>query len=210
MKHPLHHYLVALLLTVLANYSLLNLVIWVNTLTQPQTHEGSTTLTPLKLQRPEPAPTQPLAPASPLQQATHSGLALPSLSLPSAISLKRDLLDTLELDTSLEPLNEDTQDGALIFREDAVDKASRAISRVPPHYPRFARTQKIEGHVVFRIIINTEGLVESTEVLESHPKGIFDASAERAIAQFRYTPARVDGQPVRSFKRQKITFALRK
>lgn len=210
MKHPLHHYLVALLLTAVANYGLLNLVIWVNTLSQPQTHERASTLTPLKLQRPEPAPTLPVPRAAPLQQATLLGLALPSLALPSAISLKRDLLDTLELDTSLEPLTDDVQGGALIFREDAVDTPSRATSRVPPHYPRFAVTQRIEGHVVFRIIIGPQGLVENTEVLESHPQGVFDASAERAIAQFRYTPARVDGQPVRSYKRQKITFALRK
>jgi protein TonB len=101
-------------------------------------------------------------------------------------------------------------EGELIFKEDAVDIAPVAISRIAPSYPRVAKQQGIEGFVEFRIQVGTTGRVENLWVLRSKPKGIFERAAETALRDFTFRPAEVAGQPVASFFRQRMNFSLRR
>ena len=209
MTHPLRHYLIALGLSVTVNVALLQLVLWINTATQPTRTASASHRSEFHIDRsapPKPSRTRP----SPVPTVQAAGLAVPKLALPSAIPFRGPRLDALALDPGLPGDSREFNGDNLIFKEDAVDAPSKVVSRKMPRYPRLARQQRIEGYVLFRIVVGPDGAVESTHLLDSRPPGIFEASAEKAITQFRYSPARVDGQAVRSYKRQKIKFILRK
>ncbi len=68
-------------------------------------------------------------------------------------------------------------------------------SRVEPEYPREALLNSIEGYVIIRFEIDESGSVANPRVLTAKPPNVFDESALTAVAQFKYTPKYVDGQP---------------
>jgi TonB family protein len=60
------------------------------------------------------------------------------------------------------------------------------ISKVSPQYPRKARTQKIEGKVSVKILINEAGIVEKACAFDGQK--IFWAEAEKAALQWKFKP----------------------
>lgn len=55
-----------------------------------------------------------------------------------------------------------------------------------PEFPRAAQRREIEGHVVVRYNVTTDGEVADLEVVESTPTGIFEGAVERAMESWRY------------------------
>ncbi len=51
--------------------------------------------------------------------------------------------------------------------------------------------------MILQFDVTEEGSVENPVVLEAKPPGIFDRSALRAAAKFKYKPKILNGQPVR-------------
>ena len=90
-----------------------------------------------------------------------------------------------------------------------VIQQSRLVERVKPVYPSAAERRSLEGHVVLQFTISRMGRVEDIVVTESKPRGVFDRAAKAALRQWRYTPKKVDGEPVEVRDVQtKITFQL--
>lgn len=67
---------------------------------------------------------------------------------------------------------------------------------ITPAYPESARAQGIEGHVVVRFTVTSQGAVENIVVVESVPLGVFDAEALAAAARLRFEPRIVLNEPV--------------
>jgi TonB family protein len=67
---------------------------------------------------------------------------------------------------------------------------------VQPDYPESARKQGIEGWVEVVFTVTPKGTVEEAEVRNASPAGVFDESALKAIAQWRFEPVERDGQKV--------------
>lgn len=67
--------------------------------------------------------------------------------------------------------------------------------RVTPVYPDLAKKAGIEGTVVVKVLVKTNGKVEKVEVLKSHP--LLDEAAIDAAKQFEFTPGKVQGEAVR-------------
>jgi protein TonB len=81
------------------------------------------------------------------------------------------------------------------------------IARVNPQYPDLCRRQRIEGVVTLKAKVNAEGKIASVDVLDGvHP--LLDGAAERAVKQWRYRPAMVDGRPVPSTVKVTVGFRL--
>lgn len=79
-----------------------------------------------------------------------------------------------------------------------------------PDYPRRARTEGIQGLVLVRIIVGTDGEVEAehTRVLRSIPS--LDAAAIEAVNRWRFTPAiGRQGKPVRVILELPVQFTLK-
>ncbi len=78
---------------------------------------------------------------------------------------------------------------------------------VPPTYPPEAQAQGIRGIVILELVVDTEGKVESVNVIRSVP-GLDDAAVE-AARQWEYEITRVGGKPVSVRLTVPITFAMR-
>ena len=64
-----------------------------------------------------------------------------------------------------------------------------------PEYPQRLLARGIEGWVLVSFTVTETGSVTDAVVLDSQPKGAFDAAALRTLARYRYHPQLVGGEP---------------
>jgi protein TonB len=79
-------------------------------------------------------------------------------------------------------------------RIDPADQQKRLVTSIAPEYPEVARLAGIEGDVTLRIFVGQDGTVRGITPLSGPP--ILARAAMRALEQWRYAPALVDGDPV--------------
>ena len=82
----------------------------------------------------------------------------------------------------------------------------KKTKHVQPTYPQEALAQGVRGIVILDIVVDTQGKVESTNVVRSVPG--LDEAAIAAARQWEYEPTKVGGKPVRVRITVPITFAL--
>jgi len=82
------------------------------------------------------------------------------------------------------------------------------LSRQPPQYPYKAARRGIEGWVRVAFDVTATGSVDSVEVIESDPPGVFDKAAIRAVYSWRFKPRMVDGKAVPGKASQVVDFRL--
>ncbi|MBH5329944.1 energy transducer TonB [Eikenella sp. S3360] len=81
------------------------------------------------------------------------------------------------------------------------------IHSVKPAYPPQYEEEGITGSTTVQMRIDTQGKVRAVRVLSAtHP--LFARSAERAAWQYRFTPAKQNGQPVESIITQAFRFKM--
>ncbi len=70
-------------------------------------------------------------------------------------------------------------------------------SRVAPDFPESHRVSRQEGRVVMLAVIREDGTIGDLSILRSNiMHSDFEKSAYSAVSQWRYEPARKDGEPV--------------
>jgi TonB family protein len=70
------------------------------------------------------------------------------------------------------------------------------VQKVEPEYTAEARVKRVEGVIKLYVEITKEGSAVNIEVLRTLDPGL-DAKAVQAVRQWRFRPAKKDGQPVR-------------
>ncbi len=90
-----------------------------------------------------------------------------------------------------------------------VDVHPKAIGKIEPAYPEEAKRGNIEGTLKLMLKIDDLGRVQSVEVVEAMPPGVFDAAAVAAFASARFQPALKDGRPVRYQAYMRVDFKLK-
>jgi len=81
------------------------------------------------------------------------------------------------------------------------------VRRVSPQYPDVAKRMRLEGVVTLKARVKSDGSVDQVKVVNGvHP--LLDGAAERAVQQWRYDPATVDGRPVPAGVRVTVGFKL--
>lgn len=81
------------------------------------------------------------------------------------------------------------------------------LQRVEPDYPEAALRAHLQGTVILEAVITTSGEVQQIRVLKAvHP--LLDEAAERAVRQWRYKPATLNGRAVPVFLTVTVRFAL--
>jgi protein TonB len=80
------------------------------------------------------------------------------------------------------------------------------IRDVRPEYPTIARTAGVKGLVIIEATIDTSGEVVGTRVLRSVP--LLDEAALNAVRQWKYTPAKLNGEPVSVLITVTVNFTL--
>lgn len=96
----------------------------------------------------------------------------------------------------------------VVMTDDTVDDPPQATLQVPMQYPPRAKARGIKGYVVLSLLIGVTGEIEQVTIVESYPEGVFDDAALQGINQWKFTPARYQGQAVRAWARQRVRFDL--
>jgi len=76
-----------------------------------------------------------------------------------------------------------------------------------PQYTEIARRARIEGIVIVQAIIDKEGNVTNVKVLKSLPMGLGEEAA-KAIKNWRFKPATLNGKPVDVYYNLTVNFRL--
>lgn len=88
-----------------------------------------------------------------------------------------------------------------------VRKPAQVKRRIKPAYPVAAKRAGIEGMVVLIVTIDETGRVVDAKVVTGLGYGL-DEAALNVVQRWEYEPASVDGEPIKSTRREKIEFIL--
>ena len=129
-------------------------------------------------------------------------MALALLMLPLSCQVEK------EPDETLAPPSSPT---ASIVEEETADYYSltekpEIVEQGIPKYPELAKKAGIEGTVVVKVLVGYEGNVESTELVKSVE--VLDEAALEAARQFKFSPAKLDGKPVKVWMALPFKFKL--
>jgi protein TonB len=89
----------------------------------------------------------------------------------------------------------------------AADAMDRVVAK-DPVYPAQALREGTRGWVELEFTITASGTVRDIEVVGAEPRGVFDAAASAAVADWRYKPRVVNGQPVAQRSRVTLRFDI--
>ena len=78
-----------------------------------------------------------------------------------------------------------------------------------PSYPQSAKKSNLEGVVLVRVLIDTDGSATRVSVRESSGYESFDEAALMAVQKWRFSPAKRCGIPITSFYDVRVRFSLR-
>jgi protein TonB len=93
------------------------------------------------------------------------------------------------------------------FRLHSGIEPPRKIVNVEPLYPPLAQAARQQGVVILETVIDAQGAVETVRVLRGYP--LLDQAAVDAVKRWRFTPARLNGQPVPVVMTVTVNFFLR-
>lgn len=96
-------------------------------------------------------------------------------------------------------------DGRALTATDRFNPA-HLLYRFDPDYPAEAKQENVEGTVMLRIEIDTSGTVDRVQVLSGPP--LLVPSAVSAVKNWRYLPALLNGDPVKSEQYVSVDFRL--
>lgn len=83
-----------------------------------------------------------------------------------------------------------------------------ALQQPIPAFPESARLAGAEGFVEVAWTVLRDGRVGWARILRAEPSGFFEAAAIEGVRQWRFEPARRDGQPVECRVQTRLRFAL--
>lgn len=90
-----------------------------------------------------------------------------------------------------------------------VDAQPRLKRSIEPRYPDAARKRGEQGTVVFEIVIDRKGRVESCAIIKSSGFSELDRAAEKAVRAAQFVPAKINGKSVSSTRRLPVDFKLK-
>ncbi len=95
-----------------------------------------------------------------------------------------------------------------VYAATALDNPVQPLTQTPFIYPLRAKRKGIEGWVNVALQVGLDGNVEAVEVLEAEPQGVFEESVTRSIRAWRFSPATVMGERVKTRVVTTIRFEL--
>ena len=84
----------------------------------------------------------------------------------------------------------------------------KLLNNPKPHYPSTAHKNGVQGSVIARVLIGTDGKVKQVRITRGLPDGL-DEEAIKAAFKMKFEPAKRDGQPVSFWQSVTIEFNLR-
>ena len=87
-----------------------------------------------------------------------------------------------------------------------VDKPPKLVRQTRVQYPPEAKRNKIEGRVVVRCLITSQGKADKMEVVESEPAGVFDENAMNSLKLWQFRPGVLKGEMVDTWVKIPLSF----
>jgi len=87
-----------------------------------------------------------------------------------------------------------------------VDQKPKVIYRAELDFPEEALNANKGGYVTFGVFIDENGNLKKIDVLDSHPKGVFEKAAAASLKRWKFKPAIHKGINVATWQEQKIVF----
>ena len=87
-----------------------------------------------------------------------------------------------------------------------VDNPPKLVRQTPVQYPPKAKRNNVEGRVVLRCLITTDGNADKIEVIESDPEGVFDENAMRSLKYWKFRPGVLKGEMVNTWVKIPMNF----
>ena len=94
------------------------------------------------------------------------------------------------------------------FRPGAGIDPPRLLAEVKPDYPDAARRRGLEGQVEMEIVVRRDGSVGDVRILKGLSSELNDRAAQ-AVRQWRFAPARRQGEPVDVIVEVSVEFRMR-
>ena len=99
--------------------------------------------------------------------------------------------------------------GVTVYRVGGPVTAPLLVHRVVPEYPEAARRARLQGVVVVEAVIDRDGAVADARVVADTTRfGGCAEAALRAVREWRYRPALLEGRPVAVRMTVTVTFSL--
>ena len=97
------------------------------------------------------------------------------------------------------------QEEAIPYRSDMT--RPQIVYRVMPQYTRIAGCARLQGTVIVQAVIDETGRVLDVRVVKPLPLGLDRATAD-AVAQWRFTPATLNGRPLKVIYTLTVNFTM--
>lgn len=103
--------------------------------------------------------------------------------------------------SSTQPKQTDEQtEDPTVYLLSQVEANAKPVIKIFGKHPQKAYEEKIEGWVKMSAVVTENGGVTQIKVLDSHPKGIFEKSAQRSFSKWKYIPALLNGKTVKVYR----------
>lgn len=95
----------------------------------------------------------------------------------------------------------------VVFQPGEVDVPAKLISQVSPEMPPRALREGVSGSVSLTIVVDPSGRVSALDVQSEDPAGFgFAKAAEKAVRQYRFSPAKKEGVAVPCYYKVPLKF----
>lgn len=129
-------------------------------------------------------------------------MALALLMLPLSCQVEKEPGETIAPPPPTASVMEDD----VVVEYSMLTEKPETLEQGIPKYPELAKKAGIEGTVVVKVLVDLEGNVEATELVQSVE--VLDEAALEAARQFKFTPAKLDGKPVKVWMAVPFKFKL--
>jgi len=89
-----------------------------------------------------------------------------------------------------------------------VDQKPVVLLKLKPPYPYRARQFNIAGYVRVRFLVDKLGQVSRISILKSSPEGIFDSTVRATLVSWKFSPGKIEGNPVSTWVVTTIAFKM--
>ena len=99
--------------------------------------------------------------------------------------------------------------GAMVYDPNEVDQVAKVVKAVEPVFPVRARKEGVGGLVKLYLVIDQRGMPTDVQVLSVEPAGYgFETEAIKAMRQFKFEPAQLQGVPVAQKSTKEFDFPI--
>ncbi len=113
----------------------------------------------------------------------------------------------MQKDWLITSLGPPTDDSTEVYDFIAVSDKPELLKKVAPAYPELARKAQVEGVVVVKILIDTNGDIEDAQIFKSIP--MLDRAAIDAAMKFKFTPGKQRDRFVKVWMKLPFKFNLK-